>query len=246
MARFCVGTSGWNYPEWHGNFFPQDLPPRKWLSFYAERFPTVEVNYSFYHLPTEKTYANWYAQTPPDFVFALKASRIITHYKRFKNVREEWKEFIRRATALKQKLGPILLQCPPNFHATVENLLALEDFFQDATTLRSPRLAIEFRHESCFGEETLEMLRRHRTALVLSHSSRYPIPPIIATADFLYFRFHGPRELFSSSYSDAELQTWANHIKSPLKHGLDVYAYFNNDVRGYAISNAETLRAFVR
>ncbi len=246
MARFLLGTSGWNYAEWQGYFFPKDLPSRKWLPFYAERFPTVEVNYSFYRLPSEKTYANWYTQTPADFVFALKASRLITHYKRFKDVREEWKEFVRRAANLKQKLGPILLQCPPNFHATAENIVVLENFLRDATDEQSPRIAMEFRHESWFREEALLLLRRHRTGLVLSHSSRYPTPPIIATADFIYYRCHGPRELFSSAYSDEELHFWANHIKSLLKRGFDIYAYFNNDACGYAVSNAATLRTFVQ
>jgi len=246
MARLFVGTSGWNYREWRRNFFPEDLPSRKWLSFYADRFSTVEVNYSFYHLPSETTYANWYEQTPADFVFALKASRLITHIRRFKNVRAEWKEFAGRAAALKQKLGPILLQLPPSFHATAENFRLLERFFLHAADPKSTRLAIEFRHESCFGEEMVRLLRRHRVALVISHSSRYPVPSVVATGRFAYFRFHGPKKLFASSYSEAELHDWATQMKKMLKRGFDVYAYFNNDVGGRAVANARSLTNCMR
>lgn len=241
LARFLTGTSGWNYGEWQGRFYPEDLPARKWLSYYAERFGTVEVNYSFYHLPRETTYANWYAQTSPEFVFALKASRFITHIKRLRDVEQAWKEFVRRALELKEKLGPILLQFPPSFHASPENLELMEDFLSYAVTRRSPRIAMEFRHQSCFEEKVLALLRRYRTALVVAHSRRYPIAPVIATSDLAYFRFHGPRELFASSYSDAELREWAVHMGSLLGKGCDVYAYFNNDAGGYAVSNAKTL-----
>jgi uncharacterized protein YecE (DUF72 family) len=206
----------------------------------------VEVNYSFYHLPGETTYANWYAQTPADFVFALKVSRLITHIKRLKDVRKEWKEFVSRTVTLKEKLGPILLQFPPSFRATAEHLRSLGNFLDYAAKAPSPRLAMEFRHDSCFGEETLRILRQHRTALVISHSSRYPVPKVIATGDFVYFRFHGPNELFASSYSNAELRQWGTRMKALLKQGFDVYAYFNNDAGGYAIANATTLKRIVR
>ena len=241
MARLLVGTSGWSYREWRKRFFAEDLPARKWLAFYADRFSTVEINYSFYRLPRETTYANWYAQTPADFVFALKASRLITHVRGFKNVRAEWKEFAGRAATLKQKLGPILLQLPPTFHATDENFRLLEHFFLYAAKPESARLAIEFRDGSCFGEEMLRLLRRHRVALVISHSSRYPVPQVVTTGEFAYFRFHGPRKLFASSYSEAELEAWATQMKKLLKQGFDVYAYFNNDVGGRAVANARSL-----
>lgn len=241
MARFLTGTSGWNYGEWKERFYPEDLPARKWLSYYAERFATVEVNYSFYHLPRETTYANWYAQTSPGFVFALKGSRFITHIKRLREVEREWKEFVQRSLVLKEKLGPILLQFPPSFHASPENLELMEAFLNYAATPHLPRIAMEFRHQSCFEEKALALLRHYRAALVIAHSRRYPIAPVLATSDFAYFRFHGPEELFASSYSDAELREWAAHMRSLMRKGCDVYAYFNNDVGGYAVSNANTL-----
>jgi uncharacterized protein YecE (DUF72 family) len=246
MARFLAGTSGWNYPGWRGSFYPENLPAREFLSFYAVRFATVEVNYSFYHLPRVSTYQKWREQTPEGFVFALKASRFITHIKRLKGVRESWGEFVARALALKEKLGPILFQFPPSFHATAENLKNVERMLAyKASREHALRLAMEFRHESCFGEAMLALLREHQAALVIAHSSRYPVPKVVATAPFVYFRFHGPRELFASGYSNAELEEWATHMKALLADGLDVYAYFNNDAMGDAVPNAETLMEMV-
>lgn len=242
MARFLAGTSGWNYSGWRGSFYPEGLPARQFLSFYASRFETTEVNYSFYHLPRVSTYEKWKAETPDGFVFALKASRFISHVKRLGHVREPWAEFVRRARALGDKLGPILLQLPPNFHATEENRRRLARLFSyRISSAQGMRLAVEFRHESCFEEPMLSLLRAHRVALVIAHSSRYPVPEAVSTAPFVYFRFHGPKELFASGYSDVELERWASHAKRFLDQGLDVYAYFNNDAMGDAVPDAQTL-----
>jgi uncharacterized protein YecE (DUF72 family) len=245
MAQFFVGTSGWNYYGWRGSFYPENLPSRQWLSYYAEHFNTTEVNYSFYHLPRLTTYENWHSQTPEGFIFALKASRLITHIKRLKSVRAEWTAFVRRAAALSEKLGPILLQLPPSFHATPQNLKLVEKFLEYSASRHPLRLAMEFRHESCFSKEVVAVLSDHKVGLVLSHSSRYPVPGVIATAPFVYFRFHGPKALFASSYSESELEQWGAHMKAFLEKGRDVYAYFNNDVGGYAVANAATLMRIV-
>ncbi len=241
MARVFIGTSGWTYSNWRGSFYPEDLPSARWLTYYAEHFDTAEVNYSFYHLPRETTYANWYDRTPPDFVFALKASRFITHIKRLDGVEESWKSLVERALTLKEKLGPILLQFPPTFHATPENIERLGVFLRYAAGAGKPRIALEFRHQSCFETPALDLMRRYQAALVIAHSTRYPMPEVIATAPFAYFRFHGPDEMFASSYSDNALRKWSWHMKAFLEDGADVYAYFNNDVGGYAVGNARTL-----
>ena len=242
MARAYIGTSGWNYRQWRGSFFPEGLPTKQWLSFYAGRFDSVEVNYSFYRLPSKEICETWYQQTPKSFRFAMKASRYITHIKRLRNTRESWDIFLERVLILKQKLGPILLQFPSSFQATEANLQAVDDFLQYAgKTNTSRRLALEFRHRSCFGQEMLAILRNHRAALVISHSSRYPVPEIAATSDFVYFRFHGPTEMFASSYSDADLRDWAEKMKTFLGMQRDVYAYFNNDSGGHAPRNAQIL-----
>lgn len=242
VARAYIGTSGWNYRQWRGSFFPEGLPTKQWLSFYAGRFDSVEVNYSFYRLPSKEICESWYQQTPEPFRFAMKASRYITHIKRLRNTRESWDIFLERVLILKQKLGPILLQFPSSFQASEANLQAVDDFLQYAGSADSSRrLALEFRHRSCFGQEMLAVLRNHRAALVISHSSRYPVPEAAATSDFVYFRFHGPTEMFASSYPDADLCDWAEKMKAVLGMQRDVYAYFNNDSGGHAPRNAQVL-----
>ncbi len=245
MARFLIGTSGWSYTSWRGIFYPAQLAHAKWLSYYSENFDTAEVNYSFYHLPRQTTYDNWYRQTPPSFVFALKASRFITHIKRLDDVEDNWNTFLERASTLKEKLGPILLQFPPSFRATPQNLERLSEFFRYATGCSRLRIALEFRHASCFQTPIIELLKRYQAAMVIAHSTRYPMPEVIATAPFAYFRFHGPEAMFASSYPDQQLSQWSRPIRAFLRGGTDVYAYFNNDIGGNAVMNARTLRKLV-
>jgi uncharacterized protein YecE (DUF72 family) len=246
MARLLVGTSGWAYGGWRGSFYPERLPASEFLAFYAREFDTAEVNYSFYRLPRAATYEKWYADTPSQFVFALKASRLITQIKRLREVEESWREFINRARPLKEKLGPILLQFPSNFHASDDSIDALRQFLKHSRgSQMNLRLALEFRHDSWFAAPVQALLREHDAALVIAHSSRYPVPEPASTGSFVYFRFHGPKELFASCYSDQELKQWAARIKHFLRIGLDAYAYFNNDARGDAVPNARTLREMV-
>ena len=244
MARFLAGTSGWNYNNWRGKFYPEHLPAKNFLQFYAKYFRSTEVNYSFYQLPRASTYESWFAQTPNDFVFALKLSRYITHIKRLNYVQQPWKDFLKGARRLKEKLGPILLQFPPSFRLKDENVKRVDDFLKYAAK-DDLRIAMEFRDKSCFEEPMLAVLRRHQAALVISHSSRFPVPQVVATGSFMYFRFHGPEEWCSSSYSEAEMKEWGGRIKSFMKNGLDAYAYFNNDARADAAPNAKLLREIV-
>ncbi|HKN12750.1 MAG TPA: DUF72 domain-containing protein [Candidatus Binatus sp.] len=241
MARAYIGTSGWNYRHWRGTFFPEELPTKQWLSFYASRFNSVEINYTFYRLPSKEACEAWYRQTPEKFRFVVKASRYITHIKRLRNVHESWHDFLDRVLVLKEKLGPILLQFPSNFRASESNLESVAEFLEYAGRADSRRLALEFRDRSCFEKEMMAVLRKHRAALVISHSSRYPVPEVNATSDFMYFRFHGPKEMFASSYSDAELREWATTMNAFLGRRRDVYAYFNNDAGGHAPRDAQVL-----
>lgn len=240
MARFYVGTSGWNYKNWRGSFYPEDLPAKNLLAFYSRQFRTAEINYSFYQLPSVATYQNWYTTVPNDFLFAVKLSRFITHIRRLHLVQQPWEDFLNRAGLLREKFGPILVQLPPSFKAKDENLQRVHDFLCYASK-EEVQIAIEFRHESCFEKPMLSILRQHKAALVVAHSSRFPVPPVIATGPFVYFRFHGPREWCSSSYSRDDLAPWARNITSFVKGGLDVYAYFNNDAHGDAVPNAKLL-----
>ncbi|HWP90915.1 MAG TPA: DUF72 domain-containing protein [Thermodesulfobacteriota bacterium] len=239
MGKLYVGTSGWVYGDWNGIFYPENLSSKDRLRYFSQHFKTAEINYSFYHLPKPETYKNWYNQTPADFVFAVKASRYITHVKRLKGVKTAWKRFLGNALHLREKLGPILFQFPPSLKVTPENTKRLGDFLEFIIG-PSLRIAFEFRHRSWCDEKAYETLRKHKIAWVISDSSRYPKAEAV-TSDFVYIRMHGPKSLFSSKYTDEELKTLAQKIKNWLSKGLDVYAYFNNDFQGYAIQDAKEI-----
>jgi len=245
MARLLIGTSGWTYSSWKGVFYPSDLPSRHYLEFYAREFLSTEVNYSFYHLPRPSTYEKWAAQVPAEFVFALKASRFITHVKRLVDVKEAWATFVQNALVLGSHLGPILLQFPPSFRCDRRKLAAFLGSAQRSTPKSDPlRLVFEFRHESWFSEETYTLLRKYNAALCIADSPRYPRRDVVTT-DFAYLRFHGRTDLFASEYTDSELAEEAKQIRRYLRDGLDVHVYFNNDAFGHAIANARTLNYLV-
>lgn len=246
-GAFHVGTSGWAY-GWP-NFYPPDLKKKDYLVFLSRRFDTVELNTTFYHLPRPEAYDRWVRETPDRFVFALKLSRYITHMKRLSGVREPLRRFLRGARRLEAKLGPVLVQLPPRFPADPKRLGAfLESVARVAAEIGRPdlRVAFEFRDESWFtSAPALDLLREHGAALALPHSSRYPYPAREPrTADWMYLRFHGPRELFASRYGPAALRHWAERIRTWIRTG-DVYAYFNNDSGGHAPVDARALRRLV-
>jgi len=242
QAEFRVGTSGWTYSSWRGSFYPADLKASDYLAWYGRRFNTVEINYSFYQLPQPKTFEKWAAETPPGFVFAVKVSKLVTHTRRLEAVEEPWRRFLDHAFHLGEKLGPLLLQLPPSFKADAARL---EAFLELSRSFGARRLALEFRHASWFTREVDELAARHGAALVIGHSSRYPCAPLTTAAPFVYLRFHGPRELFASRYSEEELAGWAAQVRSWLAEGRPVYAYFNNDAGGHAIENARMLLRLV-
>ena len=244
MQKLFIGTSGWVYPHWEGIFYPEDLPSKDKLKYFSKHFKTAEINYSFYHLPRPATYQNWYNQTPEDFLFAVKASRFITHIKRLQGTKEASKQFIENALNLKEKLGPILFQFPPSFKATEENISRLEGFLK-LITKRKTRYAFEFRHKSWCEEKIYNLLKKHNAAWVIADSSNYPKAEVV-TADFIYIRMHGSKVLFSSSYTKKELKDLAQKIKKWLKQRLDIYVYFNNDAYGYAVGNAKELVKFCK
>jgi uncharacterized protein YecE (DUF72 family) len=248
-GAFLVGTSGWSY-DWE-RFYPTALASRDRLAFYARCFRSVEVNYSFYHLPRPGTYEKWLSQTPQGFVFALKLSRFITHVRRLEQARTALQTFLSSAAALAQKLGPVLVQLPPTLRADAGVLRA---FLQDAHCVAKAlsmqdrlRLAFEFRHSSWFeSAAVLKQLETFDAALVLAHSRRYPYPTLEPlTARWVYLRFHGPKALFASRYGTQGLAPWVLKIRRWLRQGRDVYGYFNNDVHGYAVDDARALLELV-
>jgi uncharacterized protein YecE (DUF72 family) len=245
LARLLIGTSGWTYASWKGTFYPKGLPSKRYLEFYAREFLTTEVNSSFYHLPKPQTYANWAKQVPSAFVFAAKASRLITHTKRLLGVGEAWYRFVQHARALGDHLGPILLQFPPSMRRDDGRLA---DFLSAARAVDDDgpalQLVYEFRHETWFTETIYRLLQQHGAALCIADSPAYPRRDM-RTTDFAYLRYHGRSELFASRYSDGELRAEAEKIERFLGEGADVYVYFNNDARGYAVANARRLKTLL-
>ncbi|MCD6402359.1 DUF72 domain-containing protein [bacterium] len=243
--KLFIGTSGWIYSHWDGIFYPEDLSSKDKLKYFSQHFKTTEINYSFYHLPRPSTYQNWRKATPDDFLFAVKASRFITHIKRLKGVKEAWKTFIGNALNLKEKLGPVLFQFPPSFKVTPENIKKLEEFLKFITKYHIPdtkykrRFAFEFRHKSWCDEKVYNLLKKYKAGWVIADSSRYPRADVVTT-NFVYVRLHGPGAMFSSKYTKKELSSLAQKIKNWLKSG-NVYVYFNNDFHGFAIENAKEL-----
>lgn len=238
-GEIYIGTSGWVYNDWQGIFYPGDLSPKDRLRYFSDHFKTTEINYSFYHLPKSKTYESWYNQTPDSFVFAVKASRFITHVKRLKDVRLAWDKFLENALYLKEKMGPILFQLPPSFRATRENVKRLEDLLEQIAN-EDLRFAFEFRHETWCDDELYRIIRKYNAAWVIANSPRYPKAEVV-TADFVYIRMHGSEKLFSSKYSLDEIEDLADKIRIWNSKGMDIYTYFNNDYHGYAIENAREL-----
>ncbi len=251
-GKVYIGTSGWVYSHWVGPFYPEDLPLKHKLKYFSQHFKTAEINYSFYHLPRPSTYRKWYSETPEYFLFAVKASRFITHIKRLKGVKTAWKKFLNNALNLKEKLGPILFQFPPSFQATSENIQRLENFLKLITksgslfhTLHFLKYAFEFRHQSWCDKKIYRLLRKYNIAWVIADSPDYPRAAAI-TAGFIYIRMHGSRVLFTSNYTKKELSFLAGEIKQWLKQREDVYVYFNNDALGYAVENAKILKQLIR
>jgi uncharacterized protein YecE (DUF72 family) len=245
MSELHVGTSGWSYRHWLGVFYPEGLKPAKFLEFYAEHFDCVELNASFYRLPNEATVQNWAKRTPENFKFCLKLSRLITHQRRLAGVEEPLATFFGRFRPLEEtrKLGPVLVQLPPSLRFDPE--LAKRFFALLNARYSNCRFALEARHTSWFIDEALELLKRHRIAHVIAHSGgRFPSCEAVTT-DFVYMRFHGPGELYASNYPDEMLAEFAKEIAGWLQEGLDVWAFFNNDVGGYAVRNALRLRELV-
>ncbi len=238
-GKLYIGTSGYTYPHWVGSFYPKDLPRTKWFDFYAKNFNTVEINYTFYHIPKESTLDKWQKIAPKNFVYALKASKLITHTKKWSSAAFLLWKFLKLSELLGAHCGPILLQFPPSF----ANEAVLDKFFERIEPIH--RIAIEFRNEALIESESVrEKLAAHNISFCISSSPKIE-PHFIVTADFVYMRFHGAKRMYHSSYSDDELAPFAKFAKEILSQEKNVFAYFNNDVEGYAIENAKKLRELI-
>ena len=282
--RIRIGISGWRYKPWRGTFYPKDLAQRAELEFASKLLSIIEINGTFYSLQRPESYAQWYAQTPADFLFSLKAPRFITHMRRLKAIEKplaNW--FASGVFNLREKLGPMVWQFPPNFkydHARMRDFLALlprdtasaavlarkrDAFLKGRSRLaidanRPLRYAIEVRHDSFVNPAFIELLRKHNVAVVISESARqWPMIQDV-TADFIYMRLHGDKQLHRSGYSDKALDRWARRIAAwsrgaepsdarkvvpqrlPVRRRRDVYCFFDNtDVKLRAPFDAQTL-----
>ena len=239
-----VGCSGWNYAHWRdGVFYPPRLPTARWLEFYAERFDTVEVNATFYRLPRAEAVARWAEQTPAGFVFAVKASRYLTHVKRLRDLEPGLERFLRPLEPLRRagRLGPILWQLPPNFRRDDERLAqALASLAPDL------RHCFEFRDASWFVEETYALLREHQVALAIGDRPEVrAFQALELTAPWTLVRFHAGARGARGNYSESELEEWAVRLGAWCRE-VEVFAYFNNDREGFAPRNAERLRELLK
>jgi uncharacterized protein YecE (DUF72 family) len=237
LDKVHIGTSGWHYKHWRGFFYPQDLPTEDWLKFYSKRFDTVELNNSFYRLPLSSSFDNWRDTTPAKFLFAVKASRFITHMKKLKDAESSSEKFFASSQHLEKKLGPILFQLPPRWHVNVDRL---DEFLNSIP--KHDRFVFEFREESWLTKEVFDLLKRHNAVLCI-HDLGGQQSPLEITANFTYVRFHGPgKAKYAGSYSKDRLKSWAARLSDWRKDLRDIYVYFNNDIGGCAVKNAEELK----
>ncbi len=246
MGKIYIGTSGWQYRHWREVFYPEKLPRKDWLRHYSEHFETVEINSSFYQQTKASTFEKWISETPTNFVFSIKGNRYITHIKRLKDCREPVGRFFKNVNVLAAERPEvkcvILWQLPPSLKKDLDRFTAFLSLLPE-----NFRHAFEFRHRSWTKEIAKENLGREgkEVAAVLQDWKDWPCfnEPI---GDFVYIRLHGREKLYSSGYSEEELEEWAGKVQEWGGRGLDVYVYFNNDALGYAVKNALFLKTLLK
>jgi uncharacterized protein YecE (DUF72 family) len=227
-----VGTSGWHYRDWRGAFYPAELPTRRWLEHYASRFDTVELNNSFYRLPTVDAFRAWRDAVPDDFVFAVKASRYLTHYRRLRDPEEPVERLLGAIGGLGDKLGPVLLQLPPDLRADVDALARVLDTFG-----KRVRITCEFRHASWYVDAVYALLRDRDVALCLT-DRRNRHSPLVRTASWGFVRMHEGVASPRPHYGSRALQSWVDRIGGLWGSRAECFVYFNNDHRACAVRDA--------
>jgi uncharacterized protein YecE (DUF72 family) len=246
-----IGCSGWNYKHWRGPVYPPEMPVRSWFDHYASIFDTVEVNNTFYRLPEPETFAAWHQRAPANFLYAIKASRFLTHLKRLLDPEEPVIRLFEHARELGDRFGPILYQLPGSFHRDLPRLdhflsLLPRTLGEAGGIPKNLRLhhVIEFRHPSWYVDETYQVLDARSVTLCLhdmagSTITEPDVGPIV------YVRFHGPGGRYFGRYENARLDRWATRLYERVKAGRDVFAYFNNDPEGMAVVNARELQSLM-
>jgi len=236
QAPFHIGTSGWHYNHWKGPFYPENLDSADFLKYYCQKFQSVEINNSFYKLPERETLRAWKNAVPPNFIFAVKGSRYITHMKKLKDPEQSLARFMERIVTLEEKLGPILFQLPPRWPFNPQRLQAFL-----AALPQEYRYALEFRDPSWTNSRTFKILTDYHVAFCIYEFAGY-LSPRMVTADFVYIRLHGPEGPYQGSYDHRTLAGWAEAIRTWAAQGKEVFCYFDNDEAGYAALNALELQ----
>lgn len=240
MPKYRIGCSGFLYDSWRGVFYPEDLPHKEWLPFYAKKINSVELNVTFYRLLKKEAFDKWYRETPSDFSFVLKGSRFVTHIKKLKDVEMPLSTFFNITTPLREKLEVVLWQLPPNLKV---NLRSLEDFIE-ALRQYPVRHVFEFKNKNWLNKKVLKILSAANMAVCMSDWSDYA-DEVPITANFVYLSRQGEEGKYASNYTTEQLKKDAKRIKEYMKQGKDVYIYFNNDASGYAPKNAMELKAIL-
>lgn len=256
MARAWIGTSGFNYDDWEGVLYPEDLAEDEWFEHYSRRFDAVELNVTFYRLPDRETFEGWAGRSPSGFGFVLKGSRYITHQKKFNEPEDAIDRFFGAAEPLGSRLKCVLWQAHPNLKADAEKLDSFLDAVEDVSTPPGTRHAFEFRDESWFEDDAVaDTLEEHDAAFVLAdmpfqvlapgqRSRSIDRPEVRAdhTSDFAYVRRHGPEERYASKYPDSMRASDATWVQRWIDEGKDVFVFYNNDSDGFAVRDADSLR----
>jgi uncharacterized protein YecE (DUF72 family) len=236
QGRIFVGTSGWHYKHWIGTFYPPETKLHEQFNIYKQTFSTVEINNSFYRLPSPETFESWRKESPDNFLFVVKASRYITHQKKLKDPEDTTKRFFENVRYLKEKLGPILFQLPPTWKKNTERL---EDFLR--VLPKKFQYVFEFRNSTWYDEDIFSLLEKYNCAFCIYEIAGH-VAPAKVTADFVYVRLHGPGNKYQGSYSQERLAQWAKQCRDWQQQGIDVFVFFDNDEQGYAAFNAQTLQ----
>jgi uncharacterized protein YecE (DUF72 family) len=242
LGAFHVGTSGWVYRHWRGSFYPEDLAAKRWFAHYRGRFDSVELNTPFYHLPRPTSVARWRDDTPPGFAFAVKGSRFITHNKKLKDPVEPLERFFSLMDGLGGKLAVVLWQLPPSWGFDGERLDSFLSAFRARE--RERRVCFEFRNQAWYAPASLAILRRWNAGFCIYELAGHT-SPLELTADFAYVRLHGPDGKYAGEYGERGLAPWAERIRAWRARGIDVFAYFDNDIGGAAPRDAATLKSLV-
>ncbi|MEX2592619.1 MAG: DUF72 domain-containing protein [Anditalea sp.] len=239
-GKIHIGTSGWHYKHWIGTFYPEGTKAAGQLAYYQKYFKTVELNNSFYGIPSPQTFENWKKAVPDDFIFSVKGNRYFTHQKKLNVQKENISEFFHHADKLEEKAGPVLFQLPPSWKT---NHQRLAEFLSKLP--ENHRYTFEFRNTTWYNDKVYGLLRQYNCAFCVYELAGH-LSPIEITADFVYVRLHGPGDKYQGSYSDTSLKKWAEQCIQWQKEGKDVYVYFDNDQLGYAAFNARDLAKLVQ